>query len=747
MARLEESNPLSPRSAASLNCLTLESDSIAAKTVPSPIVIPSDTAIESIDICSGPPSSHFESIVDSTDQEERPSQQISPSRLQPPSRAQASPIANVVVSTVYEEDGSTQQIRPRIQQSPLESFPITPFVIHDEETFSERRNPLQTRTPQKNWTSPIKPSPCEPISRGWSPRTKLERLGNLQLHQGSHDKENRLSTDHYDEDEHDAHSGVSDDTCFSAFSAIPNADMTLFADLGNRTADNTIRSPTRRAVMGNVVTDFPFNSPQSHFMIQQTPRSCVNAIPYTSNRQQLNKLSRSPSPTPRRHQSSSRDGDTTNLLLDFTQQFEGLPTKLRESPSKRCSPPKSSTEPNLLSYINCQRMPSPSKGMPTTPGRRNLLNLLDFDLPPQPTPRSIPTITIRELESLKSTYLSEISSLKASLSGREAEVESLKKAVGDAERRVGEALETMREEHSAREHAEKEKGEWEKKGKEVENVLNSVREEFLIGEREKEDLQQKLEVSNQLREDAELRAVEAATRAFVPSSDCERNPTEVAPDDAMIAQQVAAQLDEKMENLARELHAVYKKKHESKVATLKKTYELRSEKKHNELQQKIEELSRQNGELHASKDATSSRPAGFTGVSAEFNQSQKTELEEQRARIAGLTEEVKTVRKTHAQLLRDLERERVEKGELVAAVDEMLALQSDGASVVAVEDLRRSISRPAAFAMRAGGAGESRIGRIPVPGTAAGGPARIINGGKSKMMSNIERMGSGRNAD
>ncbi|MCV5163677.1 hypothetical protein OFB65_25305, partial [Escherichia coli] len=76
----------------------------------------------------------------------------------------------------------------------------------------------------------------------------------------------------------------------------------------------------------------------------------------------------------------------------------------------------------------------------TTPQRpgSNLSNILDFDIPPMPTPRSVPTITPRELETLKSGFLSEISSLKASLSGKEAEVTSLKTAVSDAEKRVGE---------------------------------------------------------------------------------------------------------------------------------------------------------------------------------------------------------------------------------------------------------------------------------------------------------------------
>ena len=83
-----------------------------------------------------------------------------------------------------------------------------------------------------------------------------------------------------------------------------------------------------------------------------------------------------------------------------------------------------------------------------------MLNLLDFELPPPPTPRSLPTVTIREMESVKSQFQSQLSSLTASLSGKEAEVDSLARAVADAERRVGEAQETVRDERSAREHAE-----------------------------------------------------------------------------------------------------------------------------------------------------------------------------------------------------------------------------------------------------------------------------------------------------
>lgn len=491
---------------------------------------------------------------------------------------------------------------------------------------------------------------------------------------------------------------------------------------------------------------------------KQTPDTNVFMTPATSRHRQRDTSSRPGSPTPRKGKSASKDGDTTNLLLDFTNQF-GAPSRRGQSPIK------STTEPNLLSYINNQRARSPVKAPPRTPGKRNMLNLLDFDLPPQPTPRSIPTITVRELESLKSSYLSEISSLKASLSGREAEAASLKKAVGDAERRVGEAQESLREERSAREDAEATKAEWEKKGKEVQSLLSKVREECMNEEREKADLLQKLDESNRAREEAELRAEAAASKASVAQqSDAttfDGRTSNPSATDAMVASRVAAQLDEKMENLARELHSVYKKKHEAKVATLKKTYEVRSDKKCHELQAKIEELSKHNDDLQAVKDSSLSlelASAGRRGPNPEGHEQYAAELQEQKATIAGLLQEMDTVRDTQSLLLEDLERERVEKGELVAAVDEMLALQSEVGAPSAMEDFRKSIgigagtpvavSRPASGLARPGFGGESRIGRGGGGGTAL--PTRSTSGGassgvsKSRMMSNIERMGNGR---
>lgn len=59
---------------------------------------------------------------------------------------------------------------------------------------------------------------------------------------------------HEEADDDDVRSNVSDDTCFSAFSAVPNADMTLFAALGNQTPTARMRSPSKFGAIDEVCT-------------------------------------------------------------------------------------------------------------------------------------------------------------------------------------------------------------------------------------------------------------------------------------------------------------------------------------------------------------------------------------------------------------------------------------------------------------------------------------------------------------
>ena len=465
----------------------------------------------------------------------------------------------------------------------------------------------------------------ETLLMGSSPED--ERVPAYQQSQGQGQNQWQEQDQIHEEEEESA--GVDDTmiSTFSTFSAVPN--LTMLSRMRSNESQSkfsTVSSATPRVGV-------------------RTPRS--NGL------------------LPDRYES----GNTTNLM-DFTDQmrFSGYPSSVRHG------------------------NPSPSRDMangsvPATPSRQNnnLVNLLDFDIPPMPTPRSIPTVTPRELESLKSGFLSEISSLKASLSGKEAEVLSLKTAVGDAEKRVGECMEQLREVQGAQGSLQAERDSWEKRGREMEAVLRKVKEEIVLSQREREELEFKLDESEKRREAAEMMAQDAeskmagmrAGKASAEAAVAARESGTKSPPPAGSNKEVEIAV----ERVARELHALYKSKHETKVAALKKSYENRWEKKVSQLQSQVDELARENEELRVGRDAT------LTKVDlarlAELEDERKAEkardsahIKELGAEVEKLEAVVKTVKDDNAELRVMLERERVEKGELVQLAEEMMNMQT-----------------------------------------------------------------------
>jgi len=228
-----------------------------------------------------------------------------------------------------------------------------------------------------------------------------------------------------------------------------------------------------------------------------------------------------------------------------------------------------------------------------------------------------------------------------------------------------------------------------------------------------------------------------------------------------------------VEKVARELHTLYKSKHETKVAALKKSYESRWDKKIKDLEARLDVLSKENEELKIGRDATMSgvvpRIPG-PDITDEFRQQAARDAKtakELEARVEGLAEELKSVKRDNIQLRHELDLERVEKGELVAACDELLALQESGpgnhpAITSGVENLKGSISRASGlrapnFASGPGNgagaqSGESRIGRVDRsrsgsaqgvrPGSGLGVRPGSGLGMRSGIMSSIEKMGN-----
>lgn len=582
-----------------------------------------------------------------------------------------------------------------------------------------------------------------------------------------------------------------DDTHFSAFSAVPNQDMTQFAQLR--------QSPQRRNPTKSR-PQTPHGTDMTQSTVFQTPRS---------NRRNGSQEDHSPSPTPRRPR-SRHEGDTTNLLVDFTEQFNGFAHPPQQSPTRRHSPMKPSrTQPDLASYAADLRTPSPKKQ-----NRNNLINFLDYELP-EPTPRSQKTITPRELETMKSEFQSQITSLKATLSGKEAEVASLKSSASDAERRVGEALEELREGRLRIEDLEAQKLDWEKRDKEMQDVCRGVKQEILRSEQEREELEKNLH-------EAESRAIEAESKLSAGGNSepnaIPNNPELSTPHAAATAG--SAEVDAAVERVARELHTLYKGKHETKVKALKKSYEARWEKKVSTLSAQVQDLTRENEDLKLGRDATmsgvvpginasntpssqraspSKRASTFT---EDFAKASEMLQEEHAAALAMLSSQLETSKAETQSLSSQLEASRQEMAELVAATEEMISLQADQSMFVqqqqqqqqhppqppsfsskpagsseeaatAPRSARRSSinppvsrslsgsghgagsssgmtprSRPfSGVSSSTGSFGESRIGRGGFGGSGGG----ISNGsrsfGRSGIMNNIERMGRGRVQD
>lgn len=396
--------------------------------------------------------------------------------------------------------------------------------------------------------------------------------------------------------------------------------------------------------------------------------------------------------------SAAQQGDGTNdesmgdeTMLSTFSNFSAIPNMTTfarlggRTPTQMTEDGRGSNNTNLLDFTDNLRFPgrrtSPTRSMTMsdakkTPSRQSIANLLDFEIPPMPTPRSVPSITARELESLKSNFMSEISSLKATLSGKAAEAASLKTALMDAEKRAGESGELLREERNLREQFFDEKETWEKRGREMETVLRQVKDEIMTTQREREGLEARLEESEGRREAAEMMAQEAeskmaAMRASKVGGD--------SPGGNMRSPKATAsqrEIELAVEKVARELHAAYKSKHESKVAALKKNYEVRWDKKMRDLEGRIEELGRENEELRAGRDATLTKVELEAGERRDQAVRDSAQLKELRAEVEKLEAVLKTVQGDNDELRHQLEAERIEKGELVTLSEELMQMQS-----------------------------------------------------------------------
>ncbi|KFY00077.1 hypothetical protein V490_01485, partial [Pseudogymnoascus sp. VKM F-3557] len=616
----------------------------------------------------GPPSSPFGATANAQLQSENisPAKQdaASPSPTASGRNSVTSPLKMLKIRSIQSEAGTPQR-SPRKISSPDRRFPVKVAVSPTQTQAQPEPQPTPQQQPQPRQIQETTLSINDVLRDNEGLTRAIQILEDEDSDGGSNgdyaDAESGfddtvLSRNGGDDE------GFADETAFSAFSAVP--DGTMYAQIGH--------------------------TPTKSLSSTRTPNLASSYTPATLRRPMRQEEESSPTPrrTDNQHLQYNNGGNDTTNMIDFTEQFNNFSTSSRhsyESPLR-----------NQTTYPNSARTPSPNKNRfsaaPSTSSRMS--NLLDFDIPPAPTPRSMPSVTPRELEGLKSALLSEISSLKASLSGKEAEVTSLKSAIGDAEKRAGDGMEMLRDERSAREQLEAEKEAWEKRGREMEGVLRNVKEEIVHAEREREDLEGRLDESEKRREAAESMAQEAeskmagmravAAQAAAAAGGASSPGGEAAKRAAGAS--AAHEVEFAVEKVARELHALYKSKHETKVAALKKSYEGRWDRKVRDLEAKVESLVHENEDLRLGRDATMSgvvprMPANDVTEELRAQAALDAQIaKELEARLEGLAHEVASFKADNEGLREELQQERIEKGELVAACDELLALQEASAA-------------------------------------------------------------------
>ncbi|KAG9781098.1 hypothetical protein KCU88_g3556, partial [Aureobasidium melanogenum] len=705
-------------------------------------------------------------------------------RLQDDMAMASSPPGSPAESTVRFNEGLTQAI-DTMQKEEQQHDGLDDSVVHHTQEHDTLDNSVVYHTLDKEAT----PSP----DRG----TGADAFDDMTL---------TLTID--DKTVHDETVGD-----LSTISAIPT-DMTRFANIRN--------SPTK-------TSQEPWSPSKRNSIITATPGTAQRPLRLLSTSRRSTSSNEDDEPTPRRPRNSN---DNTTDLLNFTGQTNivipppnSAPRSMRRSPSGRGAFPikvnpspvhrsQASVDRERASGRSPQKQFQPSfgdKNVPSTPAgqRQSLystaggtgLDLLDIDLEPMATPRSIPTITPRELETLRSELQSRISGLEATLSGKEAEVMALKRAITDAEVRVGKTSEELRTERASREELEQAKEGLERRSREMEEVLREVKQNIFLEEREKEKLRRQAEEAERKAEEHEVRILELQASLDTLRSERVRATPSPEKTNGPATPGVSADIDfavkDATEKVARELHALYKSKHERKVADLKVSYEKRWIKQVEQLRAELKASQDEVVKLQTEKEATMSgvipgqsealsRMEGQIEELRRWNEETMADKKMLEAEVAGLRSQVDSLTAESDFLRKEIEQERVEKGELVAQVDLFLTISAqqeeqraaqqqahrpaspprseDGngrpnsaSAVASPNKFRNSMNGGVATAGSGSGTGSVRprpmsmlqkptagkYSGIPAPGSGLKAPSTKGPGYGGRIMEGIARMGAG----
>lgn len=245
-----------------------------------------------------------------------------------------------------------------------------------------------------------------------------------------------------------------------------------------------------------------------------------------------------------------------------------------------------------------------------------------------------------------------------------------------------------------------------------ENELRMLRERVEEAVRELEEARQRVNAAEEEAARAQKEAEKAkgtGSRPPTPSS----APAPTSPSNS-------ANVQAEVEKVARELHALYKTKHESKVTALKKSYESRWEKKIGQLRADLEVEKRRNEELQSQI-----AEKGAEDLTGEIGFSPARPISSSSPASEELKEALTKIKQELSIVQSELETERREKGELVGAVEELLAIQAGPSAEQAQVETEKV---------------KKRVART----NGAGLPSGMTGGGfQGGLKSGIARMGGG----
>jgi chromosome segregation ATPase len=300
----------------------------------------------------------------------------------------------------------------------------------------------------------------------------------------------------------------------------------------------------------------------------------------------------------------------------------------------------------------------------------------------------------------------------------------------------------------------------ERRSREMEEVLREVKQNAFVEEREREKLRRQAEEAEHDKEEAEVKILELNASLDTLRSDRLASPVKTGPATPGASLNVDLAVKNATESVARELHALYKSKHERKVADLKVSYEKRWVKQVEQLQEEVKASQDEVVKLQTEKEATMSgvipgqseamsRMEGQIDELRRWNEQINAQKKVLEAEGAGLKSQVGTLSAETEALRQNLQQERVEKGDLVAQIDEFLTLKAEEEEIAAERArtqaaLQQPVSPPRSEDGNSNRPHSATSSQSPSKRTSTGGESGALKTSRPRPMSMLQKPTAGK---